>query len=220
MVIQCTNFVANSVNNANLYTNAMSACNMSNIAVESDLRVGGDIFTSGRMDVGTTIFATFRLTSNLSFTNPEVHALSNTFLLDWTNTNMHGMENMTMAVSPPQIYNQSTGQITVPVDGLYALSMQGKFQNDPNAVNPQNGVYYYFQRHTYPTSRMAAHVTQGDNIVSTSYTSFLLGGDVFLPTFYSSDSNATLLAANGETYVAFSLLATMTPSLSNFIRLP
>lgn len=221
MVVQCNNLYSTNVTNTNMFANLVATSNLSNISVTSDLRVNGDIFTSGRMDVGTTIFATFRLTSNLSFAqSSEVYALSNSFVLDWTHTNMHGMSDMTMAVPPYQVYNQSTGTITVPVDGLYTLSMQGVFQNDSNAVKPKNGVYYTFQNHTYPTARTAARISLDDEVVSTSHTAFLLGGDKFRPTFYSNDSNAILRASNGETYVSFALLATMTPSLSNFVRLP
>jgi hypothetical protein len=36
----------------------------SNLTIDSDLHVQGDVFRTGRVDVGTTIHATFRLTSN------------------------------------------------------------------------------------------------------------------------------------------------------------
>ena len=93
--------------------------------------------------------------------------------------------------------------------------MQGNFSNSiPNAVN---GVYYKFLNESHSNTRSAAVISHGD-IVSTSTTKFLLAGDTFLPIFYSSDSNSTLLANNGESYIGFSVMATVTPTHSNYVR--
>ena len=97
--------------------------------------------------------------------------------------------------------------------------MQGVFSNDPSVINPQNGVCYRFLNHTYPQARVATNTTSSD-IVSTSHTAFLLAGDVFEPTFFSSDSNATLIPSNGESYISFAVAATVTPTHSNYVRLP
>jgi hypothetical protein len=47
---------------------------------------------------------------------------------------------------------------------------------------------------------------------------FLLAGDTFQPIFYSSDADSTLCSENGETYVGFTVIATVTPTHSNYVR--
>lgn len=203
-----------------MYTNAIGANNLSNIDVNSDLSITGSVFTKERMDCGMTMYAMFRQASNLSFaSSSEVFCGSNTFIMDYVSSDMSGMSVVPMAIAPQNVYSFATGRITVPSTGLYQLEMQGVFENDPNATNVQNGVYYRFLNHPYPSARVGANFTSG-NIVSTSVQMFLLGGDVFLPTFYSNDSNATLVKTNGETYVKFSVVATFTPQHNNYTRVP
>jgi hypothetical protein len=213
--------ISGKLQNMSLYTNTMGTNGYSNIVVEDSLHVQGSVFTSGRMDVGNTIFATFRLNSNLPFSNnvTELRAASNTFTMDFTSTDMSGMMGIPMTVPSSNVFNQATGVVTVPVNGLYNLEMQGHFENDPAKTNVENGVYYYFINHPHPAARVQAHMTSGD-LVSTSHTTFLLAGDKFVPTFYSNDSNARLVPGNGETYVSFSVAATVTPTHSNYVRLP
>lgn len=207
--------------NMTLYTNSLDATTgYSNIVVSDNLKVDGSVFTQGRMDVGNTIYATFRLQSNLSFGfSNETHATSNLFVMDWLSTDMHGMEDVNLSVPTSNIFNSQTGEITVPAAGLYLLEMQGLFQNSGNVANPQNGVYYYFKNLPYSSARMAANFTTG-SLVSTSHSAFLLAGDKFVPTFYSTDPESSLLPTNGETYVRFVLAATVTPTHSNYIRFP
>lgn len=220
MPIYCTNFYTNTMSGYSIYANTLSSSNMSNVNIASDLRVEGDVYATGRMDSATTIFARFRLTSNQSFSaSPEIFATSNSFLMDFTNTNMNGMDTMNRVVANSNVYNQNTGVITVPVSGLYYLEMQGSFQNDPALTGPlRNGVYYKFLRQTNANARMAAAISDS-SIVSTNHIAFLLGGDQFQPIFYSNDPNATLLSTNGETYISFTVLGTITPDLTNFTRL-
>lgn len=220
MPIYCTNFYTNTLSGYSIYANTLSSSNTSNINIGSDLRVDGDVYSSGRMDSTTTIFANFRLTSNQSFSaSPEIFATSNTFMMDFTNTNMTGMDTMNRVVANSNVYNQNTGVITVPVSGLYYLEMQGSFANDPNASNTiRNGVYYKFLNQTNANSRIAAAIS-ASSVVSTNHIAFLLGGDKFKPIFYSNDPTASLLSTNGETYVSFTVLGTVSPNLDNFTRI-
>ena len=218
MTIYTSNFIVTGTisNFPALYTNNMTAPELSNIVVKSPLEIQGDIYTNGRMDVGKTIFATFRLNSNIPLNGSnEYVAKSNEMTMDFTTTDMSGMSNVPMTVPPYMVYNQSTGIITVPTSGFYNLSMQGSFSNSiPDAVN---GVYYRFINQSYSNARVAANTSYGP-IVSTSAFRFLLGGDRLIPTFYSSDSNATMLGGTGETYVNFYVMATVTPTHSNYFR--
>lgn len=219
MGIYCNNFYTTTLSQGqDIYANTIAASNLSNVSIQSDLRVDGDIYSTGRMDGATTVFARFRLGSNQSFAGSnEFFATSNLLAMDLTSTNMNGMDTMDRIIPNHQVYNQSNGVISVPVNGLYYIEVQGAFSNvDPAA---KNGVYLRFLNHTYPTSRVASVITSSP-LVSTNHVAYLLGGDRFQPTFYSSDSNATLLASNGETYVSFAVLGTVTPTASNFTRLP
>lgn len=204
--------------NMTLFTNNIGADGYSNISVSDNLHVGGSVFIDKRMDVGSTIFATFRLTSNVPFTNNELQLTSNEMLFDWMSSDMSSMNGIDMSIPRSNIYNQTTGEITVPVSGLYNLEMQGVFSNNGNVPNLQNGVYYYFKNHPHPTTRVAAKMTSG-NIISTSHSAFLLAGDRFVPTFYTNDQSSTLVATNNETYVSFLLTATVTPTHSNYVRI-
>jgi hypothetical protein len=220
MIVASNVIVMGTISGMPLYTNTVGANNLSNIDITSDLSVAGSVFTTQRMDCGMTMFATFRQTSNLSFANSsEVFASSNTFTMDFTSTDMSGMSAVDPVVPPNNVYSVATGRINVPVSGLYTLEMQGKFTNSVGATNVQNGVYYRFLNHPYPSARVGAQFTSG-SMVSTSMQIFLLGGDVFLPTFYSNDAGATLDKTDGETYVKFALVATVTPQHNNYTRVP
>ena len=202
--------------NVPVYANQLSSQGYSNLTVGSDLHVTGSIYGSGRMDVGATIYATFRPLSNISFSGNTVLS-GGAFIYDWTSADMTAMSNMTMSVPRSNIFNPVTGVITVPVSGLYNLEMQGSFSNNAaTSNNADNGVYYQFLNQSFSNTRRAAAITRG-TVASTSTSAFLLAGDTIKPTFYSSDSNATLLA-NGESYVAFSVMATVTPTHSNYYR--
>lgn len=222
MTIITSNFIVNGTisNFPALYTNNMTAPGLSNITINSDLSIKGDVFTNGRMDMGNTIFAKFRLNSNIPFQNTnEVAAKSNHISMDMTSSDMSAMNsnNIPMVIPSYQVYNGSTGVITVPTSGFYSLEMQGSFSNDINVSNPMNGVYFKFLNHSYSNARTVANIQNG-SLVSTNTTCFLLAGDQFKPCFYSSDSNATVLSVNGESYVGFTVLATVTPTHSNYVR--
>lgn len=195
-----------------IFANTLSSSNLSNISIESDLRVTGDIYTEGRMDIGNTIFTTFRLSSNVSFADhavaSEVFATSNTFMIDFTHTDVTGMNGMTLAIPPADIYNEDTGVITVPMNGLYSIQLQGSFSNSTEPA--VNGVYVYLQNHSHSNARVAA-ITSPGPLISTSFMSYLLGGDRILPTFYSNDPNAFLISDSGETFVSYSVAATTSP---------
>lgn len=211
MPIYTSNFIVyGSATGMPIYANTLGMNNYSNLSVESDLHVTGDVYSTGRMDVGSTIFATLRLTSNVNFssaTNGEVFATDNRLIMDWTSTNMTGMNTVPMAVSPGNIYNSNTGVITVPTSGLYSIHLQGAFSNSIQQCT--NGVYFKFLDHPNPNARIAANTTNG-NIVSTSYMGFLSGGDHIKPVFFSNDANA-ILTAGGESYLTWMVAATFTP---------
>lgn len=220
MIIASNIIVMGTISGLPMYTNSIGANNLSNINVNSDLSITGSVYTAERMDCGMTMFAMFRQTSNLNFTaSSELFPSSNTFVMDFPSSDMSGMSSIDTVIPPNNVYDFATGRITVPASGLYQLEMQGVFQNDPNATNVENGVYYRFLNHPYPLARIGANFTNG-SVVSTSVQMFLLGGDVFLPTFYSNDSNASLVPTNGETYVKFSVVATFTPQHNNYVRIP
>lgn len=220
-MIYTSNFVVTGTisNFPALYTNSMTAPDLSNITIHSGVTVDGDVFTQGRMDVGKTIFATFRLNSNVNFNGAnEFSCTSNQLTMDWRTTDMSGMSNIPMVVPPYQVYNQATGVVTVPTSGIYHLSMQGSFSNvATGATNRVNGVCYKFLNHAHSNARVHAQTSPGQ-LVSTGCTMFLLGGDQFKPIFFSNDSNASLNGVDGETYVSFTVLATVSPTHSNYYR--
>lgn len=163
MTIITSNFIVNGTisNFPALYANTMTAPSLSNIRVESDLDVNGSVFTTKRMDVGSTIFATFRLTSNVQFSGSnEYVSTSNTLPMDMSSTDMSAMTGIPMVVPSYQIFNQQNGVITVPTSGIYNLHMQGNFSNSiPNAMN---GVYYRFLKESHSNARTAAVISSGN----------------------------------------------------------
>lgn len=123
--------------------------------------------------------------------------------------------NIPMIVPPQSIFNNTTGVITVPTSGFYSLYMQGSFSN--TQLDAQNGVFFRFLNHSHSNTRVAPVIARSP-LVSTSAMKFLLAGDTFVPVFYSSDSNASLLGTEGETLVGFTVLTTVTPTHSNYYR--
>lgn len=202
-----------------LYTNNLSAPSMSNIQVNSDIRVQGSVYGTGRVDTGMTMFATFRLGSNMPFTNASSIYGGSNFALDFTSSDVSGMSNLPMAVSPGQIFNYSTGVVTVPISGVYSIYMQAAFSNNPNNNLYKNGVYYQFLNMSYSNARIAPSISPYSPVHHTNYIGYFLAGDKIRPTYYSEDSTCTLLG-NGETFVGFSILSTCTPTHSNYYRLP
>lgn len=198
-----------------LYANTIMSPGFSNIQFESSINVNGSIYGTGHMDMGSTMYATFRLSSNLNFVTNEIHGNA-AFGFDYTAADMTDMSQLQMVIPPYQVFNYNTGIVTVPVSGLYNLNIQGSFENDVNATNPINGVYYKLLNWGHSNARIAANIGYGP-VKYTTYTNYFLAGDRILPIFYSSDQNATLLG-NGETFVAFSVLSTTTPTHSNYYR--
>jgi len=223
MAIYANTFIITGSNNniPQVYANSLTPEGTgSNININSDVILSGNVVSNKRMDVSKTLFATFRPASNVPFNGSnELHALSNStnnFQLDFTSTDMFGMEDMEMAIPYTSIFDEETGVIHAPFCGFYNLTMQGAFSNDENMSNVHNGVYYYFPNCAHSNARIAATITNG-NIVSTNHTLFLLSNDQVFPTFYTNDSNAVLLN-NGETYIGFSFLIGARPQHSNYYR--
>ena len=191
--------------NSPIYTNILGMNGYSNMTIDSDLHVGGNVFSSGRFDVSTTVAAIFRLTSNVSFETSNVYSdTTNTFSLDFLSSDIGEMSNLPMVIPSSNIYDPNTGIITIPMNGLYNLEMQGSFSNSTQAQT-QNGVWYKLIDATYPDVRVSANISQGA-LLAANHMAFLQGGQRVLPEFYSSDSNATLVADNNETYVSFTLV--------------
>lgn len=222
MTIYTSNLIINGTisNFPALYTNNISANAFSNISVNSDLSIRGAVYTSKHMDAGDTFFATFRISSNLPLPVGGGEASgtsSNIFGVDRTASDMTPMNNVPMSIPPYQIFNGATGVVTVPTSGLYNLSLQGSFSNSGGGAGAINGVYFKFLNHSFSNARVGP-VMSAAPLVHTSVTKFLLSNDRFQPCFYSSDTNATVLAANGESTVSFALIATTTPTHSNYFR--
>lgn len=223
MAIYANTFILTGSNNSipQVYTNSLTPEGASsNININSDVTISGNVLTTKKMGVSKTIFATFRPASNIPFHGSnELHALSNptnVFGLDFTSTDMFGMDEMGLAIPYTDIFDESNGVIRAPITGFYNLTMQGSFSNDASKSNVQNGVYYYFPNRSHSNARIASSITTG-NVASTNQTVFLLSNDQLLPTFYTNDSNAVLLN-NGETYVGFTVLMGATPDHSNYYR--
>ena len=219
MTIYTNSFiVTGAAYNSPIYTNTLGMNGYSNMSITSDLFVEGDVYSSGRLDVGTTVHATFRLASNTEFggsnefSGSGAGAGESAFALDFASSQLTDMISMPLAVASSNIYNEDTGVITIPIDGLYSVDMQGSFSNIDmgNAASVENGVYYKLLDRVYPDCRIAGNIVRG-NLVSTRHMAFMEGGERLLPVFYSSDSNAVLLAEGHETYVSFTLAATYTP---------
>lgn len=223
MAIYANTFIITGSNNSipQVYTNSLTPEGVgSNISINSDVVISGDMITTKRMNVAKTIFATFRPASNIPFNGSnELHALSNetnVFAIDFTATDMFGMDDMNLAIPYTEIFNECNGIIRAPISGFYNITMQGCFSNDASKSNVQNGVHFYFPNRSYPNARVAASITSA-NIVSTNQTLFFLSNDQLLPTFYTNDPNAVLLN-NGETYVGFTVLMGASPDHTNYYR--
>jgi len=220
MTIITSNFIVNGTisNFPALYANNITASDFSNIKIHGGVDVYGDVYAKGRLDFSDTIFVTLLLSSNVQFSGShELVVKNNQFNVDITQTDLSASSNVPMVIPPPLAYNHTTGIITIPASGLYNFSVQGSFSNDVNATNVHNGVYWRFLNHSHSNARIAPNMTAGD-LISTSTARYLLAGDLVQAVFYSSDSNATLIGNTGETLLSFSLVATITPSHSNYFR--
>jgi hypothetical protein len=222
MAIYANTFIITGSNNSipQVYANSLSPEGTgSNISINSDIVLSGNVVSTKRMDVAKTLFATFRPLSNVAFNGlNELYTLSNEtsdFELDYTLTDMNGLEGQ-LEIPFSDIFDKSTGTIHVPFSGFINIQIQGAFSNDGNMSNVRNGVYYYFPNRAHSNARVSASFTNTD-IVSTSHTLFMLSNDLILPTFYTNDSNAVLLN-NGETYIGFSLVIGAKPQHSNYYR--
>ncbi len=215
MGIVCNNFYTNSASCQDIYANAFSSNQSSNIEFHADIDVKGDVYSKGRVDTALTIFACYRLTSNVLFQGSELFPSNNMFDMDIPRTNTYGLN--TIAQSNLYLDNV-TGKITLPVNGLYSLMIQGVFINTPaSQTSHRNGVYFYFTNQAYPQARVMANVVNS-TVVSTSYTGYFLAGDQVLPAFYTNDDNVTLVGNANETFVALSLLQTTTPDKTKYHR--
>ena len=208
MTIYTNSFVVTgAAYNTPIYTNSLAMNGYSNMNITSDLFVDGNVYSSGRLDVGATVHATFRLASNTNFGGLfEFSGSSNSFAMDWTASKMTDVMTMPLVVPSSNIYNEDTGIISVPIDGLYSLEMQGSFSNDWDS-QVTHGVYYKLLDRPTSNCRVAGNIAQGP-LVSTCHVGFLNGGERLLPVFYSSDSNTVIVGDNSETYVSFTLATT------------
>lgn len=222
MTVYASNiYVSGSVSGMPMYTNTLATNGLSNIIATSDMHVDGNVSTSGRVDTTSSMYATFRLTSNQSFAAaPEITPSSNAyFQYDGTAGDLTTMLTVPLVLPNPNDFNDfSAGWITVPASGLYSLSIQGSFSNNPSFPTPKNGVYFRFLSCANSNSRIAA-VFSPHELVCSGITTYLLAGDKVQPIYYTNDSNASLLATNGETFVGFTVNHLMTPDLTRFVRI-
>jgi hypothetical protein len=204
--------VAGTISGLPIYANNLAADSMSNIDIQDDVHVNGDIYTAGRLDTKSTMYATFRLTSNVSFTTSELHPSSELILrYDETAGDLSTISKLPLVLPNPNDFNDfSAGYITLPVTGLYNIQVQGAFENDPAFASIiKNGVYFKLLNRSHPNARLACDFSPAE-LVSTAFTSYLNAGDQMQPIFYSNDPNASLVATNGETYVTFTVVSTNT----------
>lgn len=220
MTIYTSNLIINGTisNFPALYTNNITSGSFSNININSSLNVTGSLFCRDHLDVGDTTFAMFRLSSNLPIPlgGGEATAKSNHIVtMDGTASDMSAMSKMPMSILPYQVFNGATGVVTIPTSGLYNLAIQGSFSNSTSTAI--NGVYFKFLNHSYSNARVGATFTHAP-LVHTSVTRYLLSNDRFQPLFYSSDADASVLSTDGESFVNFSMISTITPTHSNYFR--
>jgi hypothetical protein len=225
MIYTC-NLVVNGwlSNIPSIHTNNFASLSNTSIHFESDVDVSGSILSTGKVFGGVSIFATFTLTSNISFSNwgitrPDggwdIYGSSNIFGMDAPVTDMSGMTGMSLSVPLHQIYAASTGVITVPISGIYSLMTQGRFEG--GGAEATKGVYYNFLREAHSNARIASSFSRGP-IVTSTVTRFLLGGDKVRPAFFANDSNVMLSASNAESFIHFTLLAPVQPTHMNYYR--
>jgi hypothetical protein len=202
-----------------LYANTLGVNNLSNITIGGNVSVQGNLHASGRFDTGATMYATFRLSSNVAFNATEIIPSSTTTLdYDPTSGDLSVVSAMDLVLPNPENFNDfSAGFITLPASGLYCISLQGSFVNDPANGALKNGVYMRFLNHANPSTRVGAAFSSGD-LVSTTYVANLLAGDKLQPVFFSNDPLAQLNSANGETFITFTIVTTLTPNMENFVR--
>lgn len=193
----------------------MVASTLSNINICSDVNVDGNLYMNGRLDVKNTVYCTFRVSSNVSFSSgSELIPRSNELIVDWSNTDMAAIlsSNINMAIDAGDIYNMSSGIVTTPTSGYYQINIQGSFSN--NAHDYMNGVYFRFLNSSTPQARECANISKS-SLISSSTLKYLRAGDTLTPVFYSSDPAAQLLGDAQESFVSFIMLSTVKPTGSN-----
>lgn len=220
MTIFASNLIINGTigNIPALYTNNINTNTLSNININSDVNIKGIVACTRHLDVGDTIFATFRLSSNLALpaTGGEASPTSTQITgMDMTSSDVSGMSNIPMSVPKWKIFNGSNGIVTIPTSGLYNISVQGSFSASNNIYN---AVYLKFLNHTYSNARVGVAMTSAP-VVHTSVTKYLLSNDLFLPCFYSTGNDVSVVGGDGESYVQFSMISSVTPTHSNYRRL-
>jgi hypothetical protein len=213
MTIYANNLVVNgSFNGTSLHANNIGAGSNAVLNVMSDIAVNGSVLSKGRLEAGSTMYMTMRVTSNVDMGANEHYIVNYDMILD---PSASDPVSISAVADYTTIWNWMDGTFTVPVDGLYTLQMQGAFSNSvPDATN---GVYYYFRNHAYPNARYAANL-QKSPIVYSASSQYLLKGDVIQPTYYSTDSNSVILG-NGESYLSFLIPSTVNVTHSNYVRL-
>lgn len=213
--------VTGTVANIPVYANLLGMNGYSNLSVQSDLHVDGNVYSQGRLDFGSTTYVSLypTLGCNITFGGLNERTMgSNAMNFDLTTTNIDYINSMNLAVQPTQVLDSNLGVIYMPTTGLFAIQLQASFSNSPTfSGTPVNGVYFKLPDSVHPNARVCPNFTPGD-LVSTTFVSFLQGGTRIVPTFYSNDSNAVLMANNDETFVRFNVISTVTlPTHSNIV---
>jgi hypothetical protein len=212
--IYTTNLIVNGTLTGSVGANTVGTSNPT-LEISSDVSVNGSVFSRGRVDTADTMFMTMRASSNVPVPGQEVFVQGTNLLLDPQSSDARAIGRLADTTS---IWNPANGEFTVPVDGLYTLELQGSFSNNAAAVNPKNGVYFYFRNHAHPNARVAASFTKEAELVHAKTTQYLLKGDIIQPTFFSNDPDASLLG-NGETYLSFLINNTTSVNHDDYFRL-
>ena len=196
-----------------LYAGSVGGAGGSNVplAIASDVTVAGSVSASGRVDVGAPMYMTMRaVDSNVPLGGAERPILTGDMQVDMDPRSTDATA-LAQLADVWAIWDGATGNYTVPLDGLYALQLQGAFSNaDAGALN---SAYFYALDGVTPGARLGASMARAP-LVRAALTGWFRAGERVRPAFASSDSNATLLAGTGETLLNFVLMARQAPAAS------
>lgn len=180
-------------------------------ATVDSLSVTGGL-TVGRLVATPVLFAYWRLTTNLTFP-----ALTASVVLNTTNFTFQSCSVLPPGVTAGSLLNASTGALTVPVTGVYATTIWGRYANNTTSASMRNGLGVLGPSTTSISTRLAsmqnefagAQATyQGGLALSASWMGRLAAGTVISPSWFSGGgtSNQVLTTVFGGAGVILTLV--------------